>query len=182
MRDEELLLKDKSDVALIQATIDGDRNAYAVLVEKYANNIFAICLGIVANVDDAKDISQDTMLKGFMKIEQLRNHDSFRPWIVGIARNLSFDHLRRNKKETALAQIRNDAIYEIPDKFREIHRAISQLPEKYRIPLLMYYFDGRSSNSVAEALNLSRDGVLTRLSRGRMELRRIIASWEKSNE
>ncbi|MCK4538912.1 MAG: hypothetical protein KAV42_08975, partial [Candidatus Krumholzibacteria bacterium] len=54
--------------------------------------------------------------------------------------------------------------------------------EKYRIPLLMYYFDGRSSDSVAEALNITRDGVLTRLSRGRRELRRIMAFQESKND
>lgn len=175
-------MKDMSECELIQSILGGDRNAYAVLVEKYTSDIFAICMGIIANVDDAMDISQETFLKGLMRIGQLRSSDRFRPWLIGIARNLCFDHLRRNKKEKMSVRTRNDTVHEIPVKYHGIHEAIARLPEKYRVPLLMYYFDGRSSDSVAEALNLSRDGVLTRLSRGRRELRRIITSWENDSE
>jgi RNA polymerase sigma-70 factor (ECF subfamily) len=117
-----------------------------------------------------------------MSVGQLRSSDKFRPWLIGIARNLCFDHLRRNKREKTSARTQNNTVHGIPAKYRGIHEAIARLPEKYRVPLLMYYFDGRSSDSVAEALNLSRDGVLTRLSRGRRELRRIITSWENGSE
>ncbi len=171
-----------ADADLIQATKEGKTDAYAVLVDRYASDIFAISMGIIANVDDARDISQDAFLRGFTKIGQLRSIDKFRPWIIGITRNLALDHLRKKKKRKITSQARIGKEYEMPDDYREIHEAMARLSEKYRIPLLMYYFDGRSSDSVAEALNITRDGVLTRLSRGRRELRRIMAFQESKND
>lgn len=175
-------MKDLNEADLIEATVEGDRDAYTVLVERYAGDIFATCMGITADVEDAKDVSQETFMRGFMRIGQLRKRNSFRPWIIGIARNLCLDHLRRKKKRDVPTRSRSDMGYEIPDNYLDIHEALARLPEKYRLPLLMYYFDGRSSDGVAEALNISRDGVLTRLSRGRMELRRIMTSRESDNE
>ncbi|MCK4538913.1 MAG: RNA polymerase sigma factor, partial [Candidatus Krumholzibacteria bacterium] len=59
---------DLADADLIQATKEGKTDAYAVLVDRYASDIFAISMGIIANVDDARDISQDAFLRGFTKI------------------------------------------------------------------------------------------------------------------
>lgn len=171
-----------TDVDLIQATIEGKRDAYAALVDRYAADIFATSMSIIANVDDARDISQEAFLRGFIKIGQLRSVDKFRPWIIGIARNLALDHLRQKKKREIDPRITISTEYEVPDDYLDIHEAIARLSEKYRLPLLLYYFDGRSSDSVAEALDLSRDGVLTRLSRGRRELRRILAFQENKDE
>ena len=175
-------MKNSIEAELVQAAIEGGRKEYAALVERYAADIFATCLGMVSGIEDAKDLSQETFLRGFTRIGQLRSNDKFRPWIIGIARNVCRDHLRRKRKRDAGRCIQESRRFELPDEYREVHEALARLPEKYRVPLLMYYFDGRSSDSVADALNISRDGVLTRLSRGRRELRRMMESRERTDE
>ena len=87
-----------SDDILVAATIRGDKNAYAVLVERYYRSIFALCLGMLANVHDAEDIAQDAMLQGFLKIRRLRDNKKFDKWILKIAGNLCIDFLRRKKR------------------------------------------------------------------------------------
>ena len=174
-------MKNRTDLQLIEAARSGDRDARANLAELNANHVFAVCLGMLGNEDDAKDVSQETFLRAFSRIDQLRKAESFRPWLIGIARNLCFDCIRQRRTGKG-DRIRNDPVTNVPEDYRDVHRAIGRLPEKYRIPLLLYYFDGRSSESVAETLELSRDGVLTRLSRARRELRRLLRPEEDDNE
>lgn len=174
-------MNNKTDPQLIEAARGGDRDARANLAELNANHVFAVCLGILGNEDDAKDVSQETFLRAFSRIGQLKKADSFRPWLIGIARNLCFDHLRRRKAGDGDRR-QDDPGNNIPEDYRDVHRAITRLPEKYRIPLLLYYFDGRSSESVAETLELSRAGVLTRLSRARRKLRALLRPEEDENE
>ncbi len=174
-------MKDKTDLQLIEAVRGGDRNACASLAELNASHVFAVCLGMLGNRDDAKDVSQETFLRAFSRIDQLKEPGSFRPWLIGIARNLCFDCIRRRKAYDGPQKLEHME-QRIPEDYRDMHRAITQLPEKYRIPLLLYYFDGRSSESVAETLELSRAGVLTRLSRARRELRRLLRPEEDENE
>ena len=165
----------KTDPELINDARSGDREARTALAEQNANQVFAVCLGMLGNEEDAKDVSQETFLRAFERIDQLKKAGSFRPWLIGIARNLCFDCLRKRKNEGGNI----DTIRKIPEDYRDVHEAITRLPENYRIPLLLYYFDGRSSESVAETLEISRDGVLTRLSRARRELRRLLQQEEE---
>lgn len=90
-------LDDFSDDILIAASQRGDKSAYALLVKRHYRHVFAVCLGVVANVDDAEDIAQDVMLKGFLKISKLRSSEQFGQWILRIAKNLCIDFLRREK-------------------------------------------------------------------------------------
>ena len=57
---------------------------------------------------------------------------------------------------------------------RRLEGALARLPEKYRLPLMLYYFDGHSTRNVAKMLDLDPAGVLTRLSRAQRELRRML--------
>jgi RNA polymerase sigma-70 factor (ECF subfamily) len=60
------------------------------------------------------------------------------------------------------------------DDHGDLHNALRKLPEKYRLPLMLFYFDGRSSEKLAVELNLTQAGACTRLFRARNALRRIL--------
>jgi RNA polymerase sigma-70 factor (ECF subfamily) len=154
--------------------MDGDRDAYTELASRHLRRIFAVCLGMLSNVSDAEDASQDTLLRGFRKIHTLRDCAQFEGWINQIARNICRDMLRKRLVRQR-AVIEQPVTESEPDDERTIMlEAINQLPEKYRLPLMLYYFNGHDSNSVARALNLSRAGACTRLSRARRELRELL--------
>ena len=65
--------------------------------------------------------------------------------------------------------------------FVDLHAALEKLPEKHRLPLMLFYFDGKSSEKLAEELKLSRAGACTRLFRARNELRKIL-EYGKTSE
>lgn len=90
-------MDERSDKDLADAANAGDEKAYAVLVKRYYRQVFLLCIGIVGNVDDAEDIAQDAMLRGFVKIKKLRDGSRFCPWIVRIAKNMCLNMLKRKK-------------------------------------------------------------------------------------
>ena len=167
---------------LVDACRGGDTGAYAGLVKRYSRSVFAVCLGTLGNVHDAEDIAQDTFVKGLARIGQLRDGGQFGPWLMKIARNLCLDHARRRKRGAEIVALQGGDRRGPNDGHADLREALARLPEKYRLPLMLYYFDGRSSENVANALGISTDGVLTRLSRARKELRRLIDSEEVSHE
>lgn len=167
----------KTEKDLVNACIGGDGGAYASLVRLYAHRVFAVCLGILCNVEDAEDMVQETFIRGYDRLEQLRDKEQFGLWIRKIAQNLCVDHIRRERRRKIVEAVPERSGAKTEDHY-DLQKAVMKLPEEYRIPLLLYYFDGRSTESVANTLQLTNAGVLTRLSRARRELRRMLAEDE----
>jgi RNA polymerase sigma-70 factor (ECF subfamily) len=167
-----------SEEQVIQACREGDFSQYSYLVEKYSRAVFGICLGLLSNVQDAEDLSQEVLIKGMREIGGLRTGGQFKPWIFRIARNLCIDTLRRRKVGQQVLVKVQERQMETPDKqdFGFLEKAIGLLPEKFRLPLMLYYFQDLSSDTVAQTLKISAAGVNSRLSRARRLLREILES------
>jgi RNA polymerase sigma-70 factor (ECF subfamily) len=172
-------LDDYSDDILVEASRRGDKHAYSMLVKRHYRYVFAVCLGMLANVHDAEDIAQDAMLKGFLKIRRLHRSERFDPWVLRIARNLCVDYLRRKKHAKAFAeQIRNQSTG-ASDESGNLHEAIDQLSQEYRVPLMMYYFDNRSAKTIAEKLNISHSGACHKIRAARKKLYDLLKETQK---
>jgi len=162
----------RSDEEFVETIRGGNIKAYEVLVRRYSARIFAVCLGMLGNVSDSEDIAQEAFMKALDRIKSLRNGQQFGYWISQIAGNLCRDLLRsRNRHRELLAQNRA-AIYPEKNDYSDLMEALRALPEEHRMPLMLYYFDGQKTDSIAKALNLSRAGACTRLCRARKALRK----------
>lgn len=166
---------------LVNACRDGDKRAYAKLFKSYSKQVFAVCLDIVKSIHDAEDIAQEALITGYTQIRQLRDNERYRSWIIKIARNrcLQFKRRRKRYKEVLKIQDCNHHVY--PREHIDLYKAITKLPEKLQSPLVLYYLDGQSTSRVAEILNMTPAGVLTRISRARKELRKLLALEEESD-
>jgi RNA polymerase sigma-70 factor (ECF subfamily) len=179
---KELRLDASNDKVLVSASVDGDRGAYAELVRRHSRHVFAVCLGVLGTFEDAEDMAQEAFVKGFGQLGQLRDGNQFGAWIVRVARNLSVDFVRREIRGRELLAENSPEGAVHGDRHLDLHDAVARLPERYRFPLVLYYFDGRSSESVARTLDITPAGVLTRLSRARKELRRMLSSRETADD
>jgi RNA polymerase sigma factor (sigma-70 family) len=160
---------------LVASCKNGDKAAYAGLVHAYAGRVFAICFGMLGNRCDAEDMAQQTLLQGFTQIRRLRDSRRFGPWIARIARNLCLDAIRaRRHTTTALPAVEDDRATDAEQQ-RQLEGALAGLSSDYRVPLLLFYFDGRGTQSIAEMLGITQAAVQTRLSRARKQLRRLLA-------
>lgn len=151
-----------------------DKAAYDVLVKEHYRHVFGACFAMLANVHDAEDAAQETMLKGFLKIRTLDDTERFRPWIVRVARNLCIDRLRRQsrrklpvEKPASLSRQDLDAQY-------DLEQAIKRLPQELRLPLLMFYFNGRNAKSIAASMNISHSGACQKLRMARQQLHQLL--------
>ena len=169
-------MEQRSDTDLVRAARRGDRSAYAVLVMRYYKAVFLVCLGVVGNVHDAEDAAQDTMITGFEKIRQLRDAGQFRGWIVRIARNLSVNTVRRKAVAEKALDRKAEAPVRRDSHNQDLQQAVARLPWDLRLPLVMYYFDGRSVKSVARTLDISTSGVYLKLRTAIRQLHELLTA------
>ncbi len=170
-----------SDQKLVEQCRRGDGLAYEELVVRHYRSVYALCLGIVIHTEDAGDLVQETFLAGYQKIRALRETDRFGPWILQIARHLCIDMLRKRR---ALARNHSEfrqAQHEerLPSSI-DILWAIEKLPEELRIPILMFYFDGKNADGIAAALQISKSNLYLRMRNARTRLYELLEenpSW-----
>jgi RNA polymerase sigma-70 factor (ECF subfamily) len=159
---------------LVASCREGDASAYRGLVNAYCGRVFAICLGMLGHREDAEDIAQQVLLKGFTEINRLRDSEQFGAWVGRIAKNLCIDFIRRQKRKRS-ALVERTALFQSSSKeYPELEGALAKLPQRYRLALVLYYFDGRSTETIAETLAISQAAVRTRISRARKQLRKLL--------
>jgi RNA polymerase sigma-70 factor (ECF subfamily) len=176
----ELQLNQLSEEELVAASKNGDRAAYAALVGRHTRRVYAVCLGVLGNTSDIDDIFQDTFVKGLTKLNSLRDNGQFAGWISQIARNLCRDHYRKVKRRSGLLETQPAQDETAPSDYVDLHAALERLPEQHRLPLMLFYFDGKSPEKLAEELNLTKAGACTRLFRARNELRKLLSERDEA--
>ena len=170
------------DENLVLASGAGDKNAYALLVKRHYKRVFIMCLGILGRVHDAEDAAQEVMLRGFVNIGRLRDASRFDAWISRIARNICSDHVRKRMQARQIAVEKQQMQTQTENQDYHLQRALEQLPEKTRLPLVMYFLDGTSVKTVARRLNMSHSGVYQRLRCGMSQLHGFMVSKETQND
>ncbi len=167
-------MSEQSDENLVDASLKGDKSAYAVLARRYYKSVFIVCLGMLGSIHDAEDIAQETMLKGLLKMKDLRDSSQFCSWIIRIARNQCISLIRRNKRDNKVIILKSRPSEQILIQYQSLQQAIEKLPQGSRLPLLMYYFGSESVKEVAEKLDLSCSAVYQRLKAATKELHRLL--------
>jgi len=189
------------DQALIAASQRGDAAALDALARKHQARVYGFAMRMCRNVEDAKDILQDTFLGMVRSIRDFRAESAFSTWLFRIASNACLKKRRRGVHDPTPAQeLSLDALMprpdadgrppEIPDWSEDAERAllrgelggkleaaIALLPREYRIVLLLRDVEGLSAEQTAEALDLSVAAVKSRLHRARVFVRRELAGY-----
>jgi RNA polymerase sigma-70 factor (ECF subfamily) len=174
-------LNERSDENLVADSCKGDKAAYAQLVERYYKQLFLVCLGIAGNVQDAEDLAQESILKGFEEISTLRKSPRFGPWIIKIARNLSINFVRRKQRGREILNEMATPLVQGPGLNDNLQQAIEKLPMEIRLPLVMYYFDGQSVQKVADNLDMSTSAVYSKLRHAIKQLHGLLAEQGDAN-
>ena len=154
----------------------GDKSACATLVRAYSERVFAVCLGMLGHRQDAEDTAQQALIKALANIGQLRDATRFGPWISRITKNMCTDLQRRRSIERRAEGWTGPAAQEGPREYPQLEAALAKLGEEHRIALVLYYFDGRSTRSIAQTLMISETAAQSRLSRARKKLRQLMES------
>ncbi len=167
-------MNDGADENMVRACQQGDTSAYAGLVQRHYRHVFALSLGLLANVHDAEDIAQDAMLKGLQNIRRLSQPGQFEPWILRIAKNLGVDLLRRRKRAKTVAADLEPTPAQETGENHDLERALRRLPQELRLPLTMYYFEHRDGKSIAGKLGISASLAYQRIREARSQLHEFL--------
>jgi len=168
------------EAALVRAVLDGDTSAYAVLYDRYAQLIRAVCYDTTRNVADAQDLAQEVFLRAFRKLADLRHPERFAAWLVAIAR-MTCRQWRRGKARQGrhIAELQTSSAAEIDPpsdgaNVRTLHEVLLRLPEKERVAIQVFYLLGESADQARATLGLSRSGLYRVLERARKRLKRLM--------
>jgi RNA polymerase sigma factor (sigma-70 family) len=185
-------LKTESDEQLCQASNQGDREAFGRIVERYQTLICSLAYSATGNLAGSQDLAQEAFVTAWRRLSDLREPAKLRAWLCGIVRNLAANNVRRNLRrggepeslELADGYLASDGDPASQAVTREeetlLWRALGDLPESYREPLVLFYREQQSVAEVATQLELSEEAVKQRLSRGRAMLRAELAAVVES--
>jgi RNA polymerase sigma factor (sigma-70 family) len=174
------------DDALIRASRSGDRDAFAQIIERYQRAVYAVAFSGTRDRALADDVTQDAFVIAWRRLAELRDTERLAAWLCGIARNVARDARRRHRRETpaeiddaAGAPTPLDAITDAETE-RILAAALGEVPDVYREPLVLYYYEERSIDDVARSLGISTATTNKRLSRGRRYLADRVATVERT--
>jgi len=172
------------DGYLIHQCLNGEKEAFGFLVDKYRACVFALAYSKLHNFHDAEDIAQEVFIKAFQKLHTLKHWDSFLAWLYAITSNFCKNLIRlRCKRPDSEFIADQDAeflenismnSYQEQQMFESLHGALESLPQIYRDVLIFHYLGGMKSKEIARFLGTSESNIKQRLSRARSKLKQEI--------
>jgi len=182
---------DDPDAAVVVRVQGGDADAFEELVRRHSRRIFGTLAGLLGNLDDARDVTQDVFLKAFEHIGRFQGRSKFSTWLTSIAINTGTELLRQRKPSESLdlgeeddefrpRQIQSwtdnpEQVLAATQRTDLVREGVLRLPEKYRVVVLLRDINQVSTEEAAAALGLSIAAVKARLLRGRLMLRESLA-------
>jgi len=181
---------DRLDAELISLSQQGDAGAFAELVARYQKRVYTVALRLLQDREESLDVAQEVFLRAYRALPGFRPGADLAPWLLAIAANVSRDHWRQRLQgavlaatpaaaETLLAVADSRAgpaeLYEETETRRLVKEAVAALPWDYRAPIVLRHFEDLSYKDIAGTLALPLNTVKTRIRRGRLLLKKMLA-------
>lgn len=190
-----------NDSELIKLILQGDREKFGTLVDRYSQMVFSTCMGFVHNREDAEDLTQEVFIRAFQSLGGFKGQSSFPTWIYRIAVNASLNFTRKHSKVSFFDRLeslfageksaeRNPglSLSDDPEKImieREhslwLQRALDSLPANQRTAIILSKYDDLSQKAISEIMELSEGAVEALIQRAKKNLRERLSSGEKKS-
>lgn len=192
-----------ADTELIQAIQSGQIGRFPEIVERYERLLYNFGLKMCGEAQDAEDVVQDTFLNVFRYLKGFRYETKFKNWLYRIATSTCIKKRRRSKfaperelsldeflpKDEAAVETQTPDWARLPldqilneELGRILQKAILELPEKYRVVLVLRDIEGFNTDESAHILKLSPANVKVRLHRARLYLREKLKTYYKDDK
>ncbi|MDN4609087.1 RNA polymerase sigma factor [Sporosarcina highlanderae] len=167
---------------LIVSAQNGDRAAFAQLMDIHYRTVEKFAYQCGVRIDDIPDVTQEVFIKLYRFLPQF-NQQRFTTWLYKITLNTARDYYRKEGRETAKEDRlkregkstgHQSAEHQVLlfEEDRALHEEILRLDEKYRVPLILFYFQDLSYQQIADVLNLTLATVKTRIFRAKDALKK----------
>ena len=176
----------EADEKIIGQILNGDRNAYALLVDKYKDRVFSLALGIVRNREVAEEIAQDAFVKAYVSLKKFRRDSGFSTWIYRITYNTAISETRKQKQimkpaEGVFEKLVSTKADETAATFEQkevqhqlIEKAITELIPEEKLILTLYYYEENSVEQISKTTGHTTSNVKVKLFRLRNKLKEIV--------
>lgn len=179
----------------------GDRSTFEAQIAPLLDSMYRTALRMTKNSDDAEDLVQETCLKAYRYFDRFEDGSNLRAWIFKILTNLFINRYRKKVKEPTAVEydesgefylynqmVESGAVSEEqgPEKDlfnrtlgEDVARAIDELPEDFRMVVVMAFIEGLSYEEIADALDVPMGTVKSRLHRGRKMLQKSLYQYAR---
>ncbi|TSJ39775.1 RNA polymerase sigma factor [Fluviicola chungangensis] len=183
------LLKDEEIIDLI---LNGETTLYELLIRKFNLRLYRISMSIVNDDMEAEDVMQTAYINAYLQLANFQNKSSFGTWLTRIVINESLLYKKKQAKREQLIinssekdhQTENNPLKELMNQELKtlLEKAVSDLPEKYRLVFVMREVEELSTQETMDILQLSESNVKVRLNRAKEMLRNDLSTYYKSEQ
>jgi RNA polymerase sigma factor (sigma-70 family) len=180
-----------SDNEIIARVLGGEKRLYEVIMRRYNQRLYRICMSIVGDSTEAEEIMQISYISAYEHLRDFGFKSAFGTWLTRITINESLQFVRRRNRHTTteIADAHDIPTTESPlqsmmnTELRNVlESALAELPEKYRLVFMMREVEEMSIDETKECLNLTESNVKIRLSRAKEMLRQSLSQKYKTEE
>lgn len=172
-------IQDSTDDDLVRRAAAGDSGAWAGLVDRHLAAVVSFAWYRLGDRTEAEDIAQETMLRFSRKAPGWEpGGPKVRTWLYHVAGNLCIDRQRARRPETAIEDAEEAAVIDIQphldgklDARRVVRSALSALPDRQQVVLILVYYEGHTVREAAEILHISEHAAESLLARARRAMR-----------
>jgi RNA polymerase sigma-70 factor, ECF subfamily len=169
--------------------------SFSDIYKTHYRRVFSLCRYLLNSLDAAEDATHEVFMRAQRKLATYDPSLPFSSWLLGIATNHCIDVLRRRNTEKRIFELKGSDGTEPPsgrltplgeliasERGHEVRNALSQLSDKYRVPLVLAYYNEMSYDEIAAVLGLGRNAVATLIFRGKQQLREKLGQLRKGPE
>ena len=165
------------DAQLVRRAVQGDLESFALLIARYERSVLAVAWSVLHDLHAAEDVSQSAWLAAFRRLADLREPESFGPWLLQVARHHAIDALRMQRVAVGLPA---DVATKSPatpndtnawEAQQDVLTLVSRLPDGEQALIALRYFDGHSMADIARITGRPLGTVTKQLSRAVARLR-----------
>lgn len=175
-----------NDQHFISLVLNGDTNAFTVLVDRYKDMVFTLSLKMLQNREEAEEAAQDTFIKIYKSLAKYKGDSKFSTWVYQITYNNCIDRLRKQKakrivvalnefsENEASALMNTLSAIEESERKEMIKNCLNLLPPEESFLLTLYYFEEASLKEISVIMGINENNLKIKLFRSRKKLATIL--------
>ena len=145
---------------------------FTYLTTKYIDTVFRVALSWMKHPSEAEDVTQTVFMKLYREVKPFTSEEHVKHWLIRVAINECKKTFRNPfHRVEDIADYANSLSFETQEH-SELYDAVMDLPQKYRVPIFLYYYEDYSTVEISKILGIPTPTVATRLHRGRELLKK----------
>jgi RNA polymerase sigma-70 factor (ECF subfamily) len=176
----------ENDLYYINLVIEGNTNAFAVLVDRYKDFVFTLSLKMLRNSNEAEESAQDTFIKVFRSLNSFKKESKFSTWLYKITFNNCLDRIKKQKRNRPIAELNEyteqeaKSLMSVLESIEETERkkmiqdCLNLLQPEENFLITLYYFNENSLKEISQIMEINENNLKIKLFRARKKLAGIL--------